>query len=370
MSQSFETPAAVMQHALELAARGIGSVEPNPPVGAVVVDDDRRLLGSGYHRQFGGPHAEVHALQEAGDAARGATLYVTLEPCCHHGKTPPCTEAIITAGIRRVVVATEDPAPHADGAGLSRLREAGLDVETGLLQSAAREQIAPFTKLIRTGRPFVHVKWAMSWDGRIATRTGDSQWISGEASRRIVHELRGRMDAILVGMGTVLADDPRLTARPPGPRTATRVIVDSKARLPIDSQLVRTVEEAPVLVAVSATADVHKIEALEKSGLEVIVSTEENEERPCLSAVMTELGNRGMTNVLVEGGAAVLGSVLDQRLADMAHVFIGPIAIGGRQAWPAVAGTGAESLDLAARISDIQVQRIGADVYCRGRFQE
>ena len=370
MPESFESPDEVMQHALELAAHGLGRVEPNPPVGAVVVDASGRLLGDGYHQQFGGPHAEVHALRAAGEAARGATLYVTLEPCCHVGKTPPCTEAIIAAGVARVVVAAQDPAPHADGAGLRRLQEAGVAVETGLLREQAEELIAPFTKLIRTGRPFVHAKWAMSWDGRIATRTGDSQWISGERSREVVHRLRGRMDAVLVGIGTALADDPLLTARPAGPRTATRVVLDSRARLPIDSQLVRTAESAPVLVAASSAADDDRLDALRQAGVEVFVPTEDDGGRPSLSALLDELGRRDMTNVLIEGGAAVLGSVMDQRLADAAHVFIGPKVIGGTDAYPAVGGAGAHLIDEAAELSGVHVHQIGADVYCRGRFQQ
>lgn len=368
MSKRFESPLAVMQHALALAEQGVGRVEPNPPVGAVIVNDALELIGEGYHEQFGGPHAEINALQAAGPAAAGQTLYVTLEPCRHTGKTPPCTEAIIEAGLRRVVVATTDPAPHTDGGGLARLKEAGLEIEVGLCEYEAQRLIAPFTKLQTTGRPFVHAKWAMSLDGRIATRLGNSRWISGEESRRIVHDLRGRMDAVLVGIGTALADNPLLTTRPPGPRVATRVIVDSRARLPVESQLVRTCRQAPLLVIAGPHADAERIAALQQAGVEVLVLAEEQAGRPSLSTVMNELGSRQMTNVLVEGGTSVLGSLFDHRLVDMVHVFIAPRIIGGEDAWPPVGGHGAEALSDAFHLADPEVRRIGADVYICGRI--
>ncbi len=209
-----------MRHALALAARGRGFVEPNPMVGAVVLDSAGKLVGEGWHQKFGGPHAEIHALEAAGEKARGGTLVVTLEPCCHHGKTPPCTDAILKAGIRRVVAAMTDPFPKVAGGGLKLLRDAGLEVHIGLCEPEAKRLNEPYLKLLRTGRPWVHAKWAMTLDGKIATRTGDSKWISGEESRRRVHELRGKVDAIIVGRGTVIADDPLLTARPARPARA------------------------------------------------------------------------------------------------------------------------------------------------------
>ena len=231
-----------MRRAIELARRGEGLVEPNPQVGAVVLDAHGAVVGAGWHERFGGPHAEVMAIASAGAAARGGTLVVTLEPCCHHGKTPPCTDAIIAAGVSRVVIGVEDPFPQVSGGGVAALRRAGIDVETGVLAEAAARLSAPFRRLVVDGRPWVIAKWAMSLDGRIAAAGGDSRWISGEASRALVHTLRGRVDAIMVGIGTALADDPLLTARPPGPRTALRVVVDSRARLPTESRLVRTNE--------------------------------------------------------------------------------------------------------------------------------
>src|SRR5947209_8912721 len=204
-----------MRRALNLAERGRGAVEPNPLVGAVIVRDET-AVGEGWHRQYGAAHAEVNALAEAGAAAHGATLYVTLEPCCHHGKTPPCTDAVLRAGIGRVVAAMPDPFPQVAGKGAARLQAAGVAVEFGVCESEARRLNAPYLKLLATGRPYVHAKWAMTLDGKIATRTGDSKWISGDASRHLVHQLRGRMDAVVVGVGTALADDPLLTVRPPG----------------------------------------------------------------------------------------------------------------------------------------------------------
>src|SRR5581483_10404701 len=235
-----------MARALELAELGRGYVEPNPLVGCIVVQG-AEVIGEGWHRRFGGPHAEIDALAVAGHRAKGGTLVVTLEPCCHWGKTPPCTKAVIAAGIRRVVVAQRDPFPAVSGGGIDELRAAGIEVEVGVREDEARILNAPYLKLLETGRPWIIAKWAMSLDGKLATRTGHSQWISGDKSRRVAHAMRGRVDAVLVGRGTVEADDPLLTARPVGPRVATRIVLDSRATLSSDSQLVRTVEAAPVL---------------------------------------------------------------------------------------------------------------------------
>src|SRR5438874_4544647 len=257
-----------MRRALELAEQGRGSVEPNPLVGAVVVRDGR-VVGEGWHQHYGQAHAEVNALSAVGAAAAGATLYVTLEPCCHHGKTPPCTDTVLAAGVRRVVAAMLDPFPQVAGQGAARLRAAGLDVAVGVGEAEARRLNAPYLKLLATGRPYVHAKWAMSLDGKIATWTGDSKWISGEASRRWVHTLRGRMDAIIIGSGTVRADDPLLTARPPGPRTATRVVLAGPSGLSADSQLVKTARTTPVL-AVTAATGADPLLDLQKAGGEVL----------------------------------------------------------------------------------------------------
>lgn len=364
----FAEPAEAMRRAMELAARGLGRVEPNPPVGAVVVDDAFRLVSEGWHSQFGGPHAEVVALDAAGDRARGATLYVTLEPCAHHGKTPPCAPRVAAAGIRKVVVSTPDPAPHTAGRGLEHLRSAGIDVEVGLLQEEGQRLIAPFAKLMTCGLPWVHAKWAMTLDGKLATRTGDSKWISSEESRQVVHELRGRMDAIIVGIGTVLADDPLLTARPPGPRVAMRVVLDSAARLPIDSQLVRTAaRDAPVLVAVGPRATIDRCAELDAAGVEVFRFMEVCPSGGIpLDAVLKELGGRKKTHVLVEGGSRLLGVFHDAGLIDEVHAFVAPIIAGGNDAPSPVGGSGIGRMSEALRLGMVEVRQIGQDVYVHG----
>ena len=282
MSLAVVTAEVAMRRALELARRGLGFVEPNPPVGAVVVADDGRVLGEGWHERFGGPHAEVMALAAAGEAARGATLFVTLEPCCHFGKTPPCTRAVIAAGIRRVVVATVDPAAHANGGGIAELRAIGIEVEVGLMADDARRLVAPFARLTTTGLPWIHAKWAMTLDGKIASKTGSSRWITNEASRAVVHQLRGRMDAILVGVGTILADDPLLMARPPGPRTPIRIVLDSTARTPLKSQLVRTARDVRTVVVATQHAPEDRCAALRAAGVEVLVISEDSASHPDL----------------------------------------------------------------------------------------
>ncbi|HXG10124.1 MAG TPA: bifunctional diaminohydroxyphosphoribosylaminopyrimidine deaminase/5-amino-6-(5-phosphoribosylamino)uracil reductase RibD [Gemmataceae bacterium] len=353
-----------MKRALELAERGRGHVEPNPLVGAVVVRGDQ-VVGEGWHRRYGEAHAEVNALAAAGEAARGATLYVTLEPCCHHGKTPPCTDAVIRAGIRRVVAALADPFPQVAGRGAELLRAAGIEVEFGPGEAEARRLNAPYLKLLATGQPYVHAKWAMTLDGKIATRTGDSKWISSEAARRRVHELRGRMDAIIVGIGTVLADDPLLTARPPGPRTPVRIVLDSRGRLPADSQLARTARQTPTLVVTAEGASASHVEALQALGCEVI-GLPVLDERPAVAAVLGELGRRRMTNVLVEGGSAVLGSFLDAGAIDEVHVFIAPRLAGGAGARTPIGGRGVDRIADALALGGWHVEQLAGDVLLHG----
>jgi diaminohydroxyphosphoribosylaminopyrimidine deaminase/5-amino-6-(5-phosphoribosylamino)uracil reductase len=353
-----------MRRALELAERGRGHVEPNPLVGAVVVRGDE-LVGEGWHRRYGEPHAEVNALAAAGEAARGTTLYVTLEPCCHHGKTPPCTDAVLRAGIGRVVAAMLDPFPQVAGGGTALLRAAGVAVEVGLAEAEARRLNAPYLKLLATGRPYIHAKWAMTLDGKIATRTGDSKWISNEASRRHVHALRGRMDAIVVGIGTVLADDPLLTARPPGPRTPARVVLDSRGRLPAASRLVATAREIPVLVVTTDRLERERGEAIRALGCEWLGLPEE-QGRPAVPALLDEFGRRRMTNVLVEGGAEVLGSFLDAGAVDEVHVFIAPRLVGGAAAKTPVGGRGVERIAEALGLAQCHVEVIEGDVLVHG----
>jgi len=354
----------VMLRALELAARGRGWVEPNPLVGCVIVREGR-IVGRGWHRKFGGPHAEVDALAVAGSQARGADLYVTLEPCCHHGKTPPCTQAILQAGVSRVVAAMADPFPQVAGGGLAELAAAGVRVEVGCCEAEARRLNAPYLTLLGDGRPWVIAKWAMTLDGRIATRTGDSRWISSEASRAIVQQLRGRVDAILVGRGTAEADDPLLTARPPGPRTALRLVADHRAQLASTSQLVRTAAEAPVLVAAGPEASAKDVSRLRSAGCEVFVCQGASDgER--LQALLAELGRRRFTNLLVEGGGGLLGALFDAQLIDEVQAFIAPKLVGGSGAPGPLGGLGADKMAAALELDDLQVERVGSDLWVRG----
>jgi len=303
-------------------------------------------------------------MAQAGPAARGATLFVTLEPCAHFGKTPPCAPAVVHAGIRRVFAAVEDPFPNVSGRGLQILRDAGVEVEVGLLAAEARRILAPFLKLTTTGLPYVHAKWAMTIDGRIATGAGDSQWISGERSRGITHALRGRMDAIVVGIETAIADDPLLTARPTGPRTAVRIVFDSQARLSLDSKLVKSASAIPVIVVASNEASPDRVAALRAAGvdvLEVAGSTAADSVREALA----EFGRRRMTNLFVEGGGRLLGSFFDANLVDEIHAFIGPKVIGSAAALPPVAGVGVDVLAQATEFQLERLEQIGADAYLR-----
>jgi diaminohydroxyphosphoribosylaminopyrimidine deaminase/5-amino-6-(5-phosphoribosylamino)uracil reductase len=357
-----------LQHltrALALAERGQGCVEPNPMVGCVIAQGPR-VVGEGWHRKFGGPHAEIEALRMAGSAARGATLYVTLEPCCHHGQTPPCTDAVIAAGLRRVVASQTDPFPRVAGGGLAQLRAAGIQVDVGLLEPEARRLNAPYRKLVTLGRPWLIAKWAMTLDGKLATSAGSSQWVSNEASRAVVHRLRGRVDAILVGRGTAAADDPLLTARPAGPRQATRIVVDSHAALSLESRLVRTARETPVLVAAGPEAPAERRQQLAAAGCDVWVGTApDRTER--LVQLLDELGRRRLTNVLVEGGGQLLGSLLDRGQLDEVHVFVAPKLVGGATAPSPVAGRGLLRMDDALRLEPPIVETLDGDLYLRAR---
>ena len=374
-----------MQRAFELAARGQGFVEPNPLVGAVLVDEDLKRLGEGFHQQFGGPHAEIEAIRDAKQRRRkkrlkDATLFVSLEPCCHFGKTPPCSQAIVAAGIRKVVVGRTDPNPLVAGGGIAELQAAGVEVEVGLLEDQAKRLTAPFAKRLTTGLPWVIAKWAMSWDGKIATGSGDSKWISNEASRAVVHTLRGRMDAILVGAETARRDDPLLTARPAGPRVATRVVLDSIASLRTDSQLVRTIGDAPLLILAGPDAPLENVARLRAAGVEVCLLGGDSDSTPQPAtlkelkkirpveprAVLAELGRRGMTNVLIEGGAVILGAFSDLDLIDEVQIFIGSKLIGGQAAPGPIGGQGCEPLSNARQLADVQVEFLDGDLFIQG----
>lgn len=352
-----------MLRALELAERGQGFVEPNPMVGAVILDAQGERIGEGWHERFGGPHAEVNALRDAGNRARNGTLYVTLEPCCHLGKTPPCTDAVLASGVRRVVAAMPDPFPRVAGGGLAILRDAGLEVDVGVGATEARRLNAAYLKRLHTGRPWVISKWAMTLDGKIATRTGDSKWISSEESRQRVHELRGRVDAVIVGRGTVVADDPLLTGRPPGPRTATRVVVSASGELPEQCRLRTTARDVPVIVY-TRNEQRSRLAGWAEDGAE-IVPLSSSDMGLSLDEMLTDLGRRGMTNVLVEGGGGLLGSFFSTGNVDEIWAFVAPVIVGGDGPSP-VAGRGVERIAESLRLSELQVERIGGDILIRG----
>jgi diaminohydroxyphosphoribosylaminopyrimidine deaminase/5-amino-6-(5-phosphoribosylamino)uracil reductase len=354
-----------MRRALDLAGRGRYSVSPNPMVGAVLVRDGR-IVGEGWHRRFGGPHAEVEAIRAAGRGARGADLYVTLEPCAHVGKTPPCTDAILEAGIRRVFFAARDPNPATCGRGPVALRRRGLEVRAGLLEEAALEQNAPYFHWRRTGRPWVILKWAMSADGRMALPSGESRWISGERSRAEAHRLRRRVDAVVAGTETLRRDDPQLLPRPARGREPLRVVLDRRARLPWSLQIL-----APGgprrLYATSKRCPESRRRELSRRGLEVLIVPEEGGELD-LRALLSALGQRGVSQLLVEGGAALHGGFLDAGLAQELFVFVAPRIIGAREAPGPVAGEGVERLRDSVLLASCRVRRCGDDVLLTGRW--
>jgi diaminohydroxyphosphoribosylaminopyrimidine deaminase/5-amino-6-(5-phosphoribosylamino)uracil reductase len=353
-----------MRRALTLARKGQGFVEPNPMVGCTIARG-AEIIGEGWHGRFGGPHAEVVALAVAGRRAAGAVMYVTLEPCCHFGKTGPCTQAILDAGIRDVVVAAQDPFRQVNGGGIAALRDAGVRVDVGVLDGEAQKIIAPYRKLVAEGRPWVIAKWAMTLDGRTATTTGASRWITIEHSRAIVHRLRGRVDAIIVGRGTVVADDPLLTARPAGPRVATRIVLDTHAALDVGSRLVQSAGEAPLLVAAGKQAPAASAERLRAAGCEVLVCRGETN-RDRLDYLLAELGRRRVTNVLVEGGSRLLGSLFDLGAIDEVHAFIAPKVFGGQGAPTPIGGLGLEEPSQACGLDETHVEVVAGDVYVHG----
>lgn len=362
-----------MRQALNLAAQGEGNVEPNPMVGCVLVFGDQ-CIGQGYHTGFGRAHAEVEAIADAnrrGNPTAGATAYVTLEPCSHHGKTPPCSQALLDARVARVVVSLEDPFPQVAGQGIAQLRNAGIQVDVGTLAGESRWLLAPYLKRTTRGLPWLLGKWAMTLDGKIATSTGDSRWVSGEGARKWVHQTRARMDGILVGIGTALADDPLLTVRPPGQRTPARLVLDRQLRLPAESRLVQSANQVPLIVAAGVESPPLKIQQLERMGVTVWQPSADGETRTDY-AIWTRrflefLAQEGMTNVLVEGGAAVLGNLLDQQLIDEVAVFVAPKLVGGTGPGP-IGGTGIPNMASSLALSRLSHQVIGPDVLIRGRM--
>lgn len=416
-----------MREALRLAVRGTGRVEPNPVVGAVVVVDGG-IVGRGFHEYFGGPHAEVNALRDAGMNAGNSTLYVTLEPCAHFGKTPPCVNAIIEAGVRTVVVAMRDPNPLVNGKGIHKLRSAGIEVIEGVLEAEAKKLNRPFLKYQKTGLPYVVAKWAMSLDGRIATARGESKWITSEEARRRGRQLRAGVRGVMVGIGTVLADDPSLTLRDVEGDQPVRIVVDSKARLPIESQIVQTAREVETYVAVTRAASAADIAKLCQLGCKVLEIDEEERlihelpsgksspdelrqkaeekriadettvmdelaelsypvcesvscgEEPRVSRppakggtgrvnlrqLLQKLAELGILRIMVEGGAELLGSLFDARLVDEIFIFVAPIIVGGKEAPGPIGGKGIRELAAALRLSDLTLQKVGPDFLVHG----
>lgn len=368
------TDVTYMRRALALARRAEGRTSPNPAVGAVIVKDGR-VVGEGYHHRAGAPHAEIEALRAAGDSARGATMYVTLEPCAHYGRTPPCVAAIIAAGVAEVCYAIIDPNPRVNGKAHAQLEAAGVVVRRGPCEDEARELNRPFFKHVMTGRPLVTAKFAMSLDGKIATRTGDSYWISNEASRRRAHELRNITDAIIVGAGTVIADNPRLTTRlsplslqrrkggaeePADIRHPLRIVADSRGRALLMAGVFDPALPGKTVLATTAAAPSSHCAELTARGVEVWTLPADRYGRVSLPALLDEIGRRGMLTLLVDGGSELLGAFFAEKLVDRVWAFIAPIIIGGRNAPGPVAGPGIEALAQAIRMRRLQVEMIDA----------
>ena len=403
MTASADSDRRHLARAIEIAEQGRGQVSPNPLVGAVITRDGE-LIAEGYHRRIGGPHAEVEAIRAAGDAdLAGATMYVSLEPCCHQGRTPPCTDAIRAARIGRVVVASEDPSRHASGRGLGILRDEGIEVVQvdGDLAERARLLNQPFRKHARTGRPWVLFKSAMTLDGKVATRSGDSKWISGPDSRRMAHRWRAECDAVAVGIGTALADDPQLTARleefagsaeadatgasgtsgeagamgeaggleAGAIRQPRRVVFDALARLPLESRLVRDARRVPLTVITSRAAPRSATDALEAHGAEVVVATGENEHARVCSA-LDQLGDAGVTSMLLEGGPHLAGAFLDAGEIDEIRLFLAPLILGGRTARDPLEGEGVDQISEAVQALTLSCQRVEADLLVCARIRD
>jgi diaminohydroxyphosphoribosylaminopyrimidine deaminase/5-amino-6-(5-phosphoribosylamino)uracil reductase len=358
-----------MRMALALARRGRGKTSPNPMVGAVVVRGNA-VVGKGYHHRAGEPHAEVLALRQAGKKAKGATLYLNLEPCDHFGKTPPCTQAILGAGLKRVVAGMKDPNPRVSGRGIRRLRRAGVRVEVGLLEGECRELNAAFCKFIRTRKPFVILKAAVSLDGKVATRSGDSRWVSGQESRSYVHRLRSAVDGVMAGIGTVLRDDPLLNVRQPGKRAVRqplRVIVDSTLRLPLRSRIAQTASQFRTLVATTRAAAPAQVRRLQRANVEVLIVKNRRNGKVSLGALMEELGRRGILSVLLEGGPTLSASALQEKIVDRILLFVAPKIIGGTESLGAIGGRGVLRMREALKVEILRVRRTGPDLMIEGK---
>ncbi len=353
-----ETHRAFMKRALDLACRGRGRTSPNPLVGAVIVKAGQ-VIGEGYHQKAGTPHAEIHALNAAGENAKGATIYTNLEPCCHWGRTPPCTEALLQAGIAQVYVAEVDPNPSVAGKGIRQLQDAGIRVHVGMCAEEAAQLNEIHKKYIQTGKPFVILKTAMSLDGKIATASGESQWITADASRQRGHEIRDTVDAILVGCGTVIRDNPALTTRlqDGNGRDAIRIVLDSRGRTPTDVRIFNSESSAGVIVAVTPDAPAQNISALEKAGAAVI-TVPEADGRVCFTGLMEILGRREITSILIEGGGEINASAVAAGVVDKVMCFIAPKLIGGRNAPGPIGGEGIADLSDVSHLQRVNITLI------------
>ena len=355
-----------MERALALASKARGRTSPNPLVGAVIVRNGE-IVGEGYHQKAGDAHAEIHALNQAKGLAEGATMYVTLEPCCHWGRTPPCTESLIRAKLGDVLVAMEDPNPQVAGKGIRQLQEAGMRVQVGLCKAESQRLNEVFIKYITTKRPFVILKSAISLDGKIATASGESQWITSEASRLKGHEVRSQVDAILVGVGTVLQDNPSLTTRLPDGtnKDPIRIVVDSHGRTPVDAKVFNPYSTAGTIIAVTEKASLEKIEALKSAGANILIM-EERAGRVCLRALMRELGGKEVTSVLIEGGGEINAAALQAGIVDKLMFFVAPKLIGGKDAPGPIGGVGIARLAETFDLRDVKISHIGADLLIEG----
>jgi len=352
----------MMRRALSLARRGAGRTAPNPAVGCVIVQEGA-IVGEGWHKKAGTPHAEIHALRQAGEKAHGADVFVTLEPCSHHGRTPPCADALVEAGVAKVVAGMVDPNPLVSGRGLERLKAAGMHVETGVLEEECRRLNESFIKHVTTGLPFVILKSAMTLDGKIATSLGDSKWITNDKSRVYVHKLRGMVDAVMVGSGTAVADDPLLTCRVGRGKNPVRIIVDSTLRTPLHAQVVNN-GAAHTIIATTPAADEAKAAALRAAGVEILICRE-NPRGVDLPDMLARLGKRGVQSILLEGGGTLAGEALRHRLIDKFLFFYAPKLVAGVGKGP-FAGEGVEKIAEAVQLERVMVRRVGTDILVEG----
>jgi diaminohydroxyphosphoribosylaminopyrimidine deaminase/5-amino-6-(5-phosphoribosylamino)uracil reductase len=355
-----------MHTAIRLAKRGAGAVSPNPLVGAVLVKGSR-IIGTGYHHFFGGPHAEIYAVNNAGRDARGADLYINLEPCCHHGKTPPCTDTLIEAGIRRAFIGMKDPNPLVSGKGIQRLSAAGISVEMGILENECKKLNESFIKYITCKSPFVILKTAATLDGKIATHTGDSQWITGETSRKFVHRLRSEVDAVLVGIGTVLSDDPLLTSRlyAGAKKNPVRIVVDSSLRIPLSSKLLKTASRVKTIIATLKNSSPAQYKAIKQTGAEIVYIPARNG-RVDLKKLIQYVGTLGIASVLIEAGTEISASALTEGIVDKILFFYAPKIIGGINAYSMVGGSGIAKMANAVVLKNLTYKKLGQDLLIEG----